>query len=166
MICRKGNKLSSNIARCSPSFCTVYVVSKGKLASIRSAISGAYEVTNDESSSCPALSFSPDSSTGQSGITMNPFIHEVHSPPFQSDQFISNMNNGFDSLSSLDTILNRSSSFTAEDNWSSSTTLSEQFRSNVIGGCSSSFTADSLIVDGTAADLTTSVDQVLEINLA
>ncbi|KAH0451400.1 hypothetical protein IEQ34_018699 [Dendrobium chrysotoxum] len=162
---RKGNKLSSKIARCSPSFCTVYVVSKGKLASIRSAVSGAYEMSNDESSSSPALSFSPDSSTGQSGITMNPFIPEVHSLPFQSDQFISNMNSGFDSMSSLDAILNRSSSFfSAENNLSSSTTLSEQFRSHVIGGCSSSFTADSLIVDGTAADLTTSVDKI-DINL-
>ncbi|KAL0928577.1 hypothetical protein M5K25_000474 [Dendrobium thyrsiflorum] len=42
------------------------------------------------------------------------------------DQFISNMNSDFDSMSSFDAILNRSSSvFTAENNLSSSTTLSE-----------------------------------------
>lgn len=159
---RKGNKLSSKIARCSPSFCTVYVVSKGKLASIRAAISGADEITNDESSSSLALSFSTDSSTGQSDITENPFSHEVQSLPIQRDQLISNLNRSFDSISSFDGIINRSSSFlTAENSSTSSTSFSElQFRGRMSGGCSSSFVADSLLVDNTAADSTTSVDPI------
>ncbi|PKA60705.1 Putative U-box domain-containing protein 53 [Apostasia shenzhenica] len=44
----KGHKLSSKIANCCPSFCTVYVVSKGKLASIRAATSQVDDLTNDE----------------------------------------------------------------------------------------------------------------------
>lgn len=157
---RKGNKLSSKIARCSPNFCTVYVVSKGKLASIRVAISGAYEMINDESSSSPALSFSTDS-PGQSDIDVNPFIHEVYSLPILHDRLISNMNSSFDSMSSLDAIFNSSSFYTAENTLSSSTSLSEpQFRSHMISGGSSSFVADSLIVENTSADLPISMDQI------
>lgn len=98
----------------------------------------------------------------ETDISANPFIHEV-TPPIQHSQFILNMNGSFDSMSSLDEVLSRSSSFLAAENTlSSSTSLSElNFCSRMTGGCSGSFVADSLIVDDIAAELTTSVDQVL-----
>ncbi|XP_020585004.1 U-box domain-containing protein 52-like [Phalaenopsis equestris] len=163
---RKGNKLSSKIAGSSPSFCTVYVVSNGKLASIRAAISAVYEMTNDENCSSPAMSFSAGSSIGQSDdVAVNPFIHEVTSPTIQHDQFISNMNDSFDSRSSFDAIDNSSSFFAAASISSSSTSLSNvDFHNRMIGSFSSSFVADSLIVDNIRADLKNSADQI-DINL-
>ncbi|XP_042399136.1 U-box domain-containing protein 35-like [Zingiber officinale] len=46
----KGGNLSSRIAQCTPLFCTIYVVSKGKLSSVRRSISGI-----DETQSLPVM---------------------------------------------------------------------------------------------------------------
>ncbi|KAG0447618.1 hypothetical protein HPP92_028252 [Vanilla planifolia] len=66
-----NNNLSSKIASFCPSFCTVYVVSKGKLASIRPATRAMYEITSCGSSSTVSQSFSSCSSTEKSDPSMS-----------------------------------------------------------------------------------------------
>ncbi|KAG0502146.1 hypothetical protein HPP92_002218 [Vanilla planifolia] len=70
-----NNNLSSKIASFCPSFCTVYVVSKGKLASIRPATRAMYEITSCGSSSTVSQSFSSCSSTEKS----DPSISDITS---------------------------------------------------------------------------------------
>ncbi|OMO52195.1 hypothetical protein COLO4_37371 [Corchorus olitorius] len=59
----KKNSLSSRISVCSPSFCTVYAVSKGKLSSIRPSDLETNGSTRDD---CSEASFSSKSSTSYS----------------------------------------------------------------------------------------------------
>ncbi|KDP22458.1 hypothetical protein JCGZ_26289 [Jatropha curcas] len=95
----EGNILSSRISTCIPLFCTVYVVSKGKLSSIRPSdletkgsigddTSVTSSSTNSNSSTSHILSFQTDVSVGS--------CCQFHSPslPMQRFQALSTINQG------------------------------------------------------------------------
>uniref|UniRef100_A0A1D1ZGN6 RING-type E3 ubiquitin transferase n=1 Tax=Anthurium amnicola TaxID=1678845 RepID=A0A1D1ZGN6_9ARAE len=67
----KGGRLSSKISASAPSFCTVYVVSKGKLSSVRSPAFGVGGSTRDDrsNSSVDSRSLSSETSCSQSEWT-------------------------------------------------------------------------------------------------
>ncbi|KAK1306143.1 U-box domain-containing protein 52 [Acorus calamus] len=67
----KGSGFSSRISRCTPTCCTVYVVSKGKLSSVRPSTSETNEGSMDgrSDSSSPNNSFSTHTSSAQSEWT-------------------------------------------------------------------------------------------------
>lgn len=67
----KGRQLSSRIAECAPSFCTVYAVSKGKLSSVRQSFSETNESLKDDSSDSSTTQKSSYSRSSQSD--KNPF---------------------------------------------------------------------------------------------
>ncbi|WOL00252.1 U-box domain-containing protein 35-like [Canna indica] len=72
----RGGNLSSRISECTPSFCTVYVISKGKLSSVRSSASRADEtpslpvvdgsIREENYSTVISCSFSSNSSSSRS----------------------------------------------------------------------------------------------------
>lgn len=66
--CRKIKGLSSKISACTPSFCTVYAVSKGKLSSIRPSDSETVVSSKDDNSdTCSTVSTSSNASSLQTG---------------------------------------------------------------------------------------------------
>lgn len=66
--CRKVKGLSSKISASTPSFCTVYAVSKGKLSSIRPADSETARSSKDDNSdACSTVSTSSYTSSLQTG---------------------------------------------------------------------------------------------------
>ncbi|XP_022771567.1 U-box domain-containing protein 35 isoform X4 [Durio zibethinus] len=78
----KKNNLSSRISVCTPSFCTVYAVSKGKLASIRPSDLETNGSTKDDSSetsvsSKSASSYTFSSQTGKDDVSSLPSCSET-----------------------------------------------------------------------------------------
>lgn len=66
--CRKLKGLSSKISACTPSFCTVYAVSKGKLSSLRPSDSETIGSSKDDNSdTCSVVSTSSNTSSSQTG---------------------------------------------------------------------------------------------------
>ncbi|XP_031281195.1 U-box domain-containing protein 35-like [Pistacia vera] len=93
----KKDDLSSRISLCTPSFCTIYAVSKGKLSSIRPPHLATNKSIKDD---CSDLSFSNNSSSSYSSSSPKD-LHSVssyshfHSPslPIQRFQALSTVNN-------------------------------------------------------------------------
>ncbi|KAI3458344.1 hypothetical protein Pfo_015007 [Paulownia fortunei] len=99
----RGQNLSSRISECCPSFCTIYVVSKGKLSSVRPSDPEAISSTRDDTTdtgrfsnysssykinSQPAQCF-PERTVQGSPISYPPFVPPSPTKQFQS---VSNMN--------------------------------------------------------------------------
>lgn len=91
----KGQTLSSRISECTPSFCTVYAVSKGKLSSIRPSDSDTNRSIHDDSSdtSCSTNGSNYTSSTWTDTGSATSYSH-FRSPslPMQRYQALSTIN--------------------------------------------------------------------------
>ncbi|XVF08510.1 hypothetical protein REPUB_Repub07fG0009300 [Reevesia pubescens] len=95
----KNNNLSSRISVCTPSFCTVYAVSKGKLSSIRPSDLETNASTKDDSSetsfsSKSSLSYTFGSQTELSSVTSYATFRSP-SLPMQRFQALSTINHTF-----------------------------------------------------------------------
>ncbi|XP_052187044.1 U-box domain-containing protein 35-like isoform X2 [Diospyros lotus] len=101
----RGQKLSSKIAEGAPSFCTVYVVSKGKLSSLRPSDSVTIASFEDESretvgrieddgseASCSTKNSSSHSSGSQAGLVLSHSLLCSPSLPMQRFQALSTIN--------------------------------------------------------------------------
>lgn len=133
----KSCSASSRISECTPSFCTVYVVSKGKLSSLRASTTGTNKSIRDEITSCidscSTLSHSSSrrsewlSSEAASNVSLSP----SSSLSSQRNQALKVINQNFvdmrsSSSSSRDKLLRRSpSQHTDEDYTSSVSNISE-----------------------------------------
>lgn len=94
---RKGSKTATKISECIPSFCTAYVISKGKLSFVRSATSDIAETPRSISSSTVSspstrsLSSCAPSEWGDTYGTSNVPLHQP-SLPLQRDQALAIIN--------------------------------------------------------------------------
>ncbi|XP_050385376.1 U-box domain-containing protein 35-like [Argentina anserina] len=94
---RKQKGLSPKISACTPAFCTVYAVSKGKLASLRPSDSQSVGSFRDGySDTCSVSSSSSSASSSQTGTdrgSVGSYSH-FHSPSLAMQQFqaLANMN--------------------------------------------------------------------------
>ncbi|XP_007038299.2 PREDICTED: U-box domain-containing protein 35 [Theobroma cacao] len=110
----KKNNLSSRISVCTPSFCTVYAVSKGQLSSIRPSDSETNVSTKDDSSetsvSCKSSSSYTFSSETELGSVASYATFHSPSLPVQRFQALSTINQTFlhSSTSSLEINQSRS----------------------------------------------------------
>ncbi|XP_068329315.1 U-box domain-containing protein 35-like [Pyrus communis] len=94
---RKQNGLSSKISACTPRFCTVYAVSKGKLSSVRASDAESVEsVKDDNSDTCSVCSSSSYTSSSQMGTDRGSVSSNFHfrspSLPIQRFQALTNIN--------------------------------------------------------------------------
>ncbi|KAK6936854.1 U-box domain [Dillenia turbinata] len=101
----KGKTLSSRISECIPTFCTVYVVSKGKLSSIRPAASETNSSIRDDVSeasfSTSSSSYTSSSQTTDPG-SITPYSHfQSASLPMQRFQALSSINQSLNSKTNL-----------------------------------------------------------------
>ncbi|KAI6696162.1 hypothetical protein NL676_016281 [Syzygium grande] len=107
----KKHNLSSRISACTPSFCTVYAVSKGKLSSIRpSDLESSVSIKDDSSdTSCSAKSASYSSSSRGDTSSVTSHSH-FHSPslPMQRFQALSTINQSLHNTAKLSTQTNHS----------------------------------------------------------
>ncbi|XP_066372947.1 U-box domain-containing protein 35 isoform X2 [Miscanthus floridulus] len=93
----KGSKTATKISECIPSFCTAYVISKGKLSFVRSATSDIAETARSISSSTVSspstrsLSSCAPSEWGDTYGTANVPLHQP-SLPLQRDQALAIIN--------------------------------------------------------------------------
>lgn len=93
----KGSKTATKISECIPSFCTAYVISKGKLSFVRSATSDIVETPRSISSSTisspstRSLSSCAPSEWGDIYATTNVPLHQP-SLPLQRDQALAIIN--------------------------------------------------------------------------
>ncbi|GJN00984.1 hypothetical protein PR202_ga18213 [Eleusine coracana subsp. coracana] len=93
----KGSKTATKISDCIPSFCTAYIVSKGKLSFVRSATSDSHETPKSISSSTVSspssrsLSSSAPSEWGDTYGASNILVHQS-SLPLQRDQALAIIN--------------------------------------------------------------------------
>ncbi|XVF54924.1 hypothetical protein PTKIN_Ptkin05aG0219800 [Pterospermum kingtungense] len=132
----KKNNLSSRISICTPSFCTVYAVSKGKLSSIRpsdSETNGSTKVDSRETSSSSNSSSSYDFGSQSEFGSMASYA-SFHSPslPMQRFQALSTINQTFlhSRTSSLE--INQSRSLEWKSNQSSSPDINHS--SDIVAG--------------------------------
>ncbi|CAL9209706.1 U-box domain-containing protein 35-like isoform X1 [Musa acuminata AAA Group] len=136
----KGSNLPTRIAECKPSFCTVYVVSKGKLSSICASVSEMDEtastsITDDSAkeendSSGLSSSFSSNSRNpiSGSGAEVKSSFRLTCLPQLQQEAFISK---DYGRSNSVDTLLTGNMSL-LEDSRISSSYVSESQYSNSI----------------------------------
>ncbi|CAL9207123.1 unnamed protein product [Musa hybrid cultivar] len=136
----KGSNLPTRIAECKPSFCTVYVVSKGKLSSICASVSEMDEtastsITDDSAkeendSSGLSSSFSSNSRNpiSGSGAEVKSSFRLTCLPQLQQEAFISK---DYGRSNSVDTLLTGNMSL-LEDSRISSSCVSESQYSNSI----------------------------------
>ncbi|KAM2933776.1 hypothetical protein FF1_041679 [Malus domestica] len=94
---RKQNGLSSKISACTPRFCTVYAVSKGKLSSVRASDAESVEsVKYENSDTCSVSSSSSNTSSSQTGTDRGSVSSNSHfrspSLPMQRFQALTNIN--------------------------------------------------------------------------
>ncbi|XP_072971303.1 U-box domain-containing protein 35-like [Typha angustifolia] len=152
----KASKMSSKISGCIPSFCTVYIVYKGKLSSAHSATSGVEEITNDaNSSSFASSSFSTSSPTTCSDGTTSLSLH--HSPlPCQRSKAIANINNNF--AHRRHTSYDNIGMYTDEGSMSSSSTRSKTHGNSMISSYRS-FESDEFLLD---SDVTSTSENRLD----
>uniref|UniRef100_A0A0A9CTK6 RING-type E3 ubiquitin transferase n=1 Tax=Arundo donax TaxID=35708 RepID=A0A0A9CTK6_ARUDO len=92
----RGSKIATKISECIPSFCTAYVISKGKLSFVRSATSDTVETPKSISSivsspSSRSLSSSVPSEWEDTFGTANVLFHQP-SLPLQRDQALAIIN--------------------------------------------------------------------------
>ncbi|XP_008809455.2 U-box domain-containing protein 52-like isoform X1 [Phoenix dactylifera] len=123
-----SNKMSSRISSCIPGFCTVYVVLKGKLLSVRASTTVVDDMTNEENISSTSRSFSSLSSSARSewtdtDITSSSLHHA--SLPIQRNQALANINSNFVNMgaSPSDTLHTRSISLFTDDDFISSSSI-------------------------------------------
>ncbi|URD80388.1 U-box domain-containing protein [Musa troglodytarum] len=150
----KRSKLPARIAECKPSFCTVYVVSKGKLSSVCASVSEMDEtastsITDDgakeeNDSSALSSSFSsnsrnPISELIDSGAEVKSSFQLTCLPQLQQKAFISKDHGRFNLV---DTLLTRNISL-LEDSRISSSYVSESQYSNSIASLRSCQTVKS-----------------------
>ncbi|XP_021686952.2 U-box domain-containing protein 35 isoform X2 [Hevea brasiliensis] len=93
----KGNDLSSRISTCTPNFCTVYAVSKGKLSSIRpSDLETNGSIRDDSSVTSSTNSSSSHTLSLQTDAVSIASYSQFHSPslPMQRFQALSTINQG------------------------------------------------------------------------
>ncbi|KAG8652797.1 U-box domain-containing protein 35 isoform X3 [Manihot esculenta] len=93
----KGNDLSSRISTCTPKFCTVYAISKGKLKSIRPSDLETNGSTRDDSSVTSSTnSSSSQTLSSQTDAASVSSYSQFHSPslPMQRFQALSCINHG------------------------------------------------------------------------
>ncbi|THU56568.1 hypothetical protein C4D60_Mb11t18600 [Musa balbisiana] len=136
----KGSNLPTRIAECKPSFCTVYVVSKGKLSSVCASVSEMDEtastsITDDSAkeendSSALSSSFSSNSRNPISGLgaEVKSSFRLTCLPQLQQEAFISK---DYGRSNSVDTLLTGNMSL-LEDSRISSSYVSESRYSNSI----------------------------------
>ncbi|RXH94866.1 hypothetical protein DVH24_024550 [Malus domestica] len=91
------NGLSSKISACTPRFCTVYAVSKGKLSSVRASDAESVEsVKYENSDTCSVSSSSSNTSSSQTGTDRGSVSSNSHfrspSLPMQRFQALTNIN--------------------------------------------------------------------------
>ncbi|XP_006655773.1 U-box domain-containing protein 35 [Oryza brachyantha] len=142
----KGSKTASRICECIPSFCTAYVVSKGKLSSVHSATSDNVEAPESISSSTVSspssrsLASSVPSEWGDTYGSANVTFHQS-SLSSQRDQALANMNKLYNRTGSPsgsgrteisyhdDTVLTSSHSVNSEAQFSSSSSGKSIYKS-------------------------------------
>lgn len=123
-----STKISSRISSCIPSFCTVYVVSKGKLSSVRASMTEVDETTKEENySSIASRSSSSLSSSVGSEWTDTDITSSFHHASLlvQRKQALSNINHNFVNMSasSSDALQTRSISLCTDDDFMSSSSI-------------------------------------------
>uniref|UniRef100_A0A0E0L7K5 RING-type E3 ubiquitin transferase n=1 Tax=Oryza punctata TaxID=4537 RepID=A0A0E0L7K5_ORYPU len=142
----KGSKTATKICECIPSFCTAYVVSKGKLSSVHSATSDAIgtpeSISSSTVSSPSSRSFS-SSVPSEWGDTYGSANVSFHQPSLSSqrDQALANMNKlsnrtaspsgsgGSEISNHDDTVLTSSHSINSEARFSSSSSGNSIYKS-------------------------------------
>ncbi|KAF0903269.1 hypothetical protein E2562_026556 [Oryza meyeriana var. granulata] len=142
----KGSRTATKICECIPSFCTAYVVSKGKLSSVHSATSDAVETPESISSSTvssPSSRSFSSSAPSEWGDTYGSANVSFHQPSLSSqrDQALANMNRSSDRTASPsgsggseisyhdDTVLTSSHSVNSEAQFSSSSSGNSIYKS-------------------------------------
>ncbi|XP_022771551.1 U-box domain-containing protein 35 isoform X2 [Durio zibethinus] len=134
----KKNNLSSRISVCTPSFCTVYAVSKGKLASIRPSDLETNGSTKDDSSETSVSSKSASSYTFSSqtefGSVASYATFCSPSLPMQRFQALSTINQTFLHSRTSSVEINQSRSLESSRSWSPDVNHSRSHSLDIVAG--------------------------------
>ncbi|CAD5171736.1 U-box domain-containing protein 35 isoform X1 [Musa acuminata AAA Group] len=139
-----GGNLSSRIAECTPSFCTVYVVSRGKLSSVRASAFGTDEiaptsVTKDsikEENDSSAVFYSSSNNSPILKSEMIDLDTEVNFPSQlpclpQLQQKLAYASKDYESSNSANSLLTRNTSLFEDYRVSSSNTSETQYSNSI-----------------------------------
>uniref|UniRef100_A0A6P3YXZ7 RING-type E3 ubiquitin transferase n=1 Tax=Ziziphus jujuba TaxID=326968 RepID=A0A6P3YXZ7_ZIZJJ len=175
MFTRKIKGLSSKISACTPSFCTVYAVSKGKLSSIRPSDSETVVSSKDDNSdTCSTVSTSSNASSLQTDTASVASSSHFHTPSLAMQRFQAlatlnqtllktgknSMENNHSRYHSLDFEESRDAISSCPCNYDVGCTLSQASSCRSLLKDNQSFTSDQVSISDVATDYSSSESQV------